>query len=138
IRLAVVAVHRLADVALHVTLTRPFGEDARCLECCLDDLTRLVIAPARVSPEQQELRRLLAEESQAGRTPSLPPDGTHVTVTRHTHLVGVITTCVDDWDKPVGVVLDANGEWWRIHEDDVVTVTAPARTTSPDRPNGGS
>jgi hypothetical protein len=43
-RLAVVGAHRLGDVALHVTLTRPWNEDARCLECVLDDLTRLVIA----------------------------------------------------------------------------------------------
>lgn len=42
-RLAVVAVHRLDDVALHVTRTQPWGEDARCVECCLDDLTRLVV-----------------------------------------------------------------------------------------------
>lgn len=42
-RVAVVAAHRLGDVALHVTRTRPLGDDARCLECVLDDLTRLVV-----------------------------------------------------------------------------------------------
>lgn len=44
-RLAVVAVRHLADVALHVTRTRPFGDGARCVECCLDDVTRLVVKP---------------------------------------------------------------------------------------------
>lgn len=42
-RVAVVAAHRLGDVALHVTRTRPLGDDARCLECVLNDLTRLVV-----------------------------------------------------------------------------------------------
>lgn len=42
-RLAVVAVRRLDDVALHVTRTEPWGEDARCIECVLDAVTRLVV-----------------------------------------------------------------------------------------------
>lgn len=42
-RLAVVAVRRLGDVALHITRTEPWGEDARCLECVLDAVTRLVV-----------------------------------------------------------------------------------------------
>lgn len=45
-RLAVVGAHRLGDVAIHVTLSQPWNEDARCLECVLDDLTRLVVTPA--------------------------------------------------------------------------------------------
>ena len=46
-RIAVVSARRLGDVALHVTVSRPLGDDARCLECVVDDLTRLVVPAAR-------------------------------------------------------------------------------------------